>query len=370
MGRKRFLAKIGIIIPFFAIFLMSQNTFATSYSITSGTLYRAFSACPSQGSCTFTANNSTFSTVPTSALQSRDNNLRYLNGLFTSGNIQQGSSSNSVNSINNIVFGFNQDDNSSTYYVCPNFDAMWNYGQTDDSMKPRLRLYNGSTLLNVQYPMSVTCNEIQNVGIVEIYVTFSGYSTTDNTPINAFDFKWGDITTPTSPTPAITGIKSSNNTPSSTFAGSVNYLGMSYEYTTSNDPNAAYQSTIINQNNTMINNQQQIIEHNNKEEAASSNIQNQTAPNGTSNQQSTNLIGVLSNFVGAISNLSATNCNVILPFPNFLGGSMQVNICQNKDKAGDLISIIGSLIMIGFYLPLAIVLLRMIYNEIRSFTNG
>lgn len=115
-----------------------------------------------------------------------------------------------------------------------------------------------------------------------------------------------------------------------------------------------------------------IIEHNAKEDQAVDNIENQSPSdiNNASNAATTNLIGILSNFVSQLSSFSATNCNVTIPFPVFLGGNKIVNICQNKDKAGDLISIIGSLILIGFYIPLAIVLLKMIYGEIRSFTNG
>lgn len=256
--------KLLLFLPLFIFccaLLKSSSASAATYTITSGTVYRAFSACPSQGACTYTANNSAFSSVPTSALQSRENNVRYLNGFFTSGTISQGSSNYSVNSITSVYFVFTQEDTVSGICGSDNTSIYWNSGLTDSSMRPRLRLYNGSTLLNVQYPASVSCSTQGN--LVEIDVLFSGFSTTDNTPINTFDFKWGDISTPVSFTPAITGIRASNGTPSSSYGGSVNYLGMVYDYTTSNDPNSAYQSTIINQNNTMINNQQQIINNQN-----------------------------------------------------------------------------------------------------------
>lgn len=94
------------------------------------------------------------------------------------------------------------------------------------------------------------------------------------------------------------------------------------------------------------------------------------AQDNSSNQQTTNLIGAFQSFVTALTSLNATNCNVTLPFPSNLGGSMQVNICQNKDYAGNIVSVFGSLTLIVFYIPFSLKLLSMIYNEIRSFTNG
>ena len=94
------------------------------------------------------------------------------------------------------------------------------------------------------------------------------------------------------------------------------------------------------------------------------------ANDNSSNAASTNLVGVLSSFLQAITNFSATDCNIVLNFPSYAGGTMTFNVCQYKDKAGNLISVFTSLTLIVFYLPLAIKLLSMIYNEIRSFTNG
>lgn len=94
------------------------------------------------------------------------------------------------------------------------------------------------------------------------------------------------------------------------------------------------------------------------------------ADNNSENTATTNLVGALSSLLSALTNLNATNCNVTLPFPSALGGNMTVNICQNKDYAGNIISVFGSLTLCVFYVPLALKLLSMIYNEIRSFTNG
>lgn len=376
--------KLLLFLPLFIFccgLLKSSNVNAATYSITSGTLYRSFSACPSQGSCTFTANNSTFSSVPTSALQSRDNNVRYLNGLFTSGSISQGSSNYSVNSITSVYFLFTQDERDSNYSsLCgddSNISPNWNYGQNDDSMRPRLRLYNGSTLLNVQYSSSVSCSRQGN--LVEVDVLFSGFSTTDNTPINTFDFKWGDISTPTSPLPAIVCIRSSNGTPSSSCGGSVNYLGMVYDYTTSNDPNSAYQSTIINQNNTMINNQQQIINNQNaqaqQDQQDRDNISD-TKDDGDdasddaqadSEQAMSNFFGVINLFIGSLQT-PATDCKVRSDLGHLDLGVL--DFCSGKPN--EFIPIIRVAILLVMAIPVYLICRRIIddFINITVFAQG
>lgn len=109
-----------------------------------------------------------------------------------------------------------------------------------------------------------------------------------------------------------------------------------------------------------------------KENDAVDNIENQTPPSSGSGQNATtsSLLQTLQSFVTALQGISATNCNVTLAFPNFAGGSMVVNPCQNKEFAGNIISIGGSLLLITFYIPVAYMLIRKIYSEIRSFTNG
>lgn len=88
------------------------------------------------------------------------------------------------------------------------------------------------------------------------------------------------------------------------------------------------------------------------------------------NAATSNLIGIISNFISAISDFTGGDCNLSLAFPSYAGGTLNVNVCQNKDKAGNIIEVFTSLTLIVFYLPLALKLLSMIYNEIRSFTNG
>lgn len=109
-----------------------------------------------------------------------------------------------------------------------------------------------------------------------------------------------------------------------------------------------------------------------KENQAVDNIENQTPPASGSGENSTtsSLLDTLGSFLTAITNLSATNCDVVLAFPAFAGGSQTVNICQNKEYTGNIVSVAGSIILVLFYLPVAFMLVNKIYSEIRSFTNG
>lgn len=112
-----------------------------------------------------------------------------------------------------------------------------------------------------------------------------------------------------------------------------------------------------------------------QEQEATDNIENQTPEDisedgNTENAQTQSLIASLGGFLSALQGLSATNCNVTLQFPNFAGGSMVVNVCQNKEYTGNIVSVAGSILLVLFYLPLAFVMVNMIYREIRSFTNG
>lgn len=377
MARNRFFVKIGIIIPFLPIFLMSQNTFAASLTaLPSGRFYRAWS----QNSGNTWQHNANYTDwaladLPISALSANATYDRYVKGFRVVGNPPEASSTYTVNQITEISVIFKQ---LGTYGDCSggnNMSPTLNYASP---FIPVLRYISGNSVLETETFNSdnFKCyEEISGNGNAIFEFKFDGFSTTDNSPINGIDFRWGDaLTTPTVNSPVgIAGICKTGTFETNCFLGNtIQFMGITYKYTLSNDPAIIYQNTIINQNNTQINQNQQIIDHNNKEEEAADNIENQSPNdiNNASNAATTNLIGILSNFVSQLSSFSATNCNVTIPFPVFLGGNKVVNICQNKDKAGDLISIIGSLILIGFYIPLAIVLLKMIYGEIRSFTNG
>lgn len=120
-----------------------------------------------------------------------------------------------------------------------------------------------------------------------------------------------------------------------------------------------------------------IDDQNDAENDAVSNIENQSVsdiPNSDS-QQTQSLIATFSSFVSALGNVQAQgNCQITLPFAQQQGGSQNVDICTVKEDAGNdaitIINVIGSITMIVFYIPLVFIVLKMIYNEIRSFTNG
>lgn len=136
-------------------------------------------------------------------------------------------------------------------------------------------------------------------------------------------------------------------------------------WTSSGTDQSGVIDSINNVNNTVNN-------FYNAESGAADNISGQTPPASGSGQNSTtsSLLDTLGSFLTAITNLSATNCNVVLAFPAFAGGSQTVNICQNKEYTGNVVSVAGSIILVLFYLPVAFMLVNKIYSEIRSFTNG
>lgn len=112
-----------------------------------------------------------------------------------------------------------------------------------------------------------------------------------------------------------------------------------------------------------------------KELESTSNIENQTpedtAGSSSENQQTTSLISVISSFVSSLSHINTNgSCQLTLPFPELLGGNQVVNPCNGADKAPSLITTASSLLLITIFVPLAFILIKMIYNEIRSFTNG
>ena len=127
--------------------------------------------------------------------------------------------------------------------------------------------------------------------------------------------------------------------------------------------------TQINQNNTIIN---QNNEYYSKEYEADSNISNQSTSdiNGATNSQTNSIIGTISSFVSAIGNIQTGSCELTLPFPVFAGGSQTVNPCSGKEKAPTIVAIGSSMLLIGIFIPFAFIVLKMIYSEIRGWTNG
>ena len=102
------------------------------------------------------------------------------------------------------------------------------------------------------------------------------------------------------------------------------------------------------------------------------NIEGQTTSdidNATSSQ-TTSIIGTISSFVTALGTVQTGSCELTLPFPQFIGGNTTVNPCTGKDKAPTIVQVGSSMFLIGVFIPFAFMILKMIYNEIRSFTNG
>lgn len=145
----------------------------------------------------------------------------------------------------------------------------------------------------------------------------------------------------------------------------------------SNDLNSALLQQQVQQQQLIIESINNLNTTNNnyyEEESESvDNISDQTTSDisNATNSQTTSLINTLTSFVGAITAIDTTgNCQLTLPFPNFAGGSFTVNPCNGADKAPTIIQVFSSLFLIGIFVPLAWLLLKMIYNEIRSWTNG
>ena len=114
-------------------------------------------------------------------------------------------------------------------------------------------------------------------------------------------------------------------------------------------------------------------EYNDKQYEAWDNIGGQSANDidGATNQQTTNLIGTISSFVTALGSIITNgSCELTLPFPALIGGNQVVNPCNGADKAPAIITAASSLLLITVFVPLAFILVKMIYSEIRSFTNG
>lgn len=137
----------------------------------------------------------------------------------------------------------------------------------------------------------------------------------------------------------------------------------------SNNINDALLQAQINQNNLIIDQNQAVMDQNNSAYDAISG-QDANSIDGATNAQTTSLINVITGFISAFSGINASNCNLTLEFPDYAGGTRIVDICSGKEKAPRIVEIGSSLLLICVFVPLAYVVIRMIYNEIRSWTNG
>lgn len=127
-------------------------------------------------------------------------------------------------------------------------------------------------------------------------------------------------------------------------------------------------------NNTLNIIYQQNGEYYQHEYDAIDNIENQDPSDiSTGTPTTTTLFELLTQFVTNLAYIPdySSNCNLTLPFPSYAGGNVQVNPCTNKEKLGnDFLQVWSSLTLICFFVPVCWMLLRMIYGEIRSWTNG
>lgn len=151
-----------------------------------------------------------------------------------------------------------------------------------------------------------------------------------------------------------------------------NYVSVDFSY----DYTSALLQQQIQQNDITINSINNINEtienHYEQEQGALDNISGQTSNDidGASNQQTTNIIGVLTTFVSTLGSIQSGSCELTLPFPTYAGGNVLANPCSYKEKAPTIVTIGSSLLLITVFIPLAFIVLRLIYNEIRSWTNG
>ena len=353
VGIRRFKLLIGIIIPFLCFFLMSQNTIAVTPSRIASTMAIYRSSVSPNWTNKVTDHNQGLP-VPILSNQGQTLQLRQLNVSTRMANSQTGQYYGGSFEIT-LYFTF-----SNPMYV--------------NSMLPACENISSVTLQPEQG--TVVSNSFSVQACSGDYIMIPQYTQ----PIGYY-FKVkvhgaGKLSQSTAVQSYVLAIRSTEekpfytiNLPSASGSMGVTLQSLDINFSVSNDSSMPGQSD-INQNITNINNT--INEQNKKEQQAIDNISNQSQSdiNNAENPATTNLIGVLSGFVNAFSNINATNCSLTLEFPNYAGGSRVVDICQGKDKAPRIVEIGSSLLLIAVFVPLAYILIKMIYNEIRSWTNG
>lgn len=217
------------------------------------------------------------------------------------------------------------------------------------------------TVISENYSIDSCRTEINIGGGNNIYLKLSGS---------------GKLSSSTNVTSYYISIRSEEVNPLLNYAGTptmyayVTMSGLDVNFNVSSDSSTSGLGEINQSINNVYN---EIQNQNNLENEAIQNISGQTVsdiPNAT-NAQTTSLLGVISSFIGALTSIDTTgNCQLTLPFPEFVGGDTVVNPCNGKDKAPAIVQVFSSLFLIGIFVPLAWLLIRMIYKEIRTWTNG
>lgn len=125
----------------------------------------------------------------------------------------------------------------------------------------------------------------------------------------------------------------------------------------------------INDVNNKLDDLNTSVENRNRAEFDSvDNINNQTPSDisDSTDQHTTNLMGIFSSFVSAVTAAGATNCNIVANWGHLNLGTL--NLCRDQPPA--FVSVIGSIVLIVILVPCAYWLVMRILAEIRSFTNG
>ena len=129
-----------------------------------------------------------------------------------------------------------------------------------------------------------------------------------------------------------------------------------------------------NETDTLINIQiNQDNEYYQSNYGAVDNINNQTDSQfgDISSPTTSNLIGLFTSFINAVSTIQAADsCEITLPFPSFAGGSWVVNPCQNKEKIPQVVLALGTIVTICFVMGAWNWISIKIYRLIRSFIDG
>lgn len=348
MAFKRFLFKIGIIIPFFAIFLMSQNTFAASLSTSSFDLHARWSV----GYDYQWFHNLVYGS-PTST-----NSNSYVNiaGNGGAANLYQFNTPSVTAGGNYATIHFE------TNIVCSNTSpgCLVKFVNLNEQNLITCSA-SGATVLskNLQSVTTDWDTIINNTVYYNTTLTFYGDVVMSGFNQNgAYSF---------------TCLMGNNNYAFYWNAGSVvdklYFEQNPATITWSNDKSAA----LLEAQNSILETQNRLLQEQlDREQNAVNNIEGQQSsdiPN-SSDAQTTNLLGVINRFISALSNISLGSCIVPLNLPEYAGGSIQADLCQYKDKAPAIVQIGSSMLLICVFIPLAWLILRMIYSEIRSWTNG
>lgn len=386
---KKCYTRLYLFLPLFIfcfVLLKYSNVNAASLTaLPSGRFYRAWS----QNSGNTWQHNANYTDwvvadLPISALSANATYDRYVKGFRVVGNPPEASSSYTVNQITEISVIFRQ---LGTFGDCSGGNDMYptlNYRGT--GFVPFIRYISGNNVLETEtfnYNDNFKCyEEISGNGNAIIEFKFNGFSTTDNSPINGLDFRWGDaLTTPsTASTVGIAGICKTGTFNTSCFLGNtIQFMGITYKYTLSNDPAIIYQNTIINQNNTQINQNQQIIDNQNaaaqQDQEDRDNISDtaQDAQDSADSAQDQNeqatssLLDTMGSLFTALGT-PATDCKVNADLGNIDLG--EIDYCSGKPAAFEPIinSVCIMIMAIPIYLIARDLMLRFIY--LTSYAQG